>query len=99
MKEIERTNAVIVHPNQWIEFVSQQDLYVIEVDHRNKNCYNCKGFGHLARNCRNRETGDRIGKERRLEYENRNNRQRKMIEGENKQDNNLNRKQDLILLD
>ena len=57
MKEVERTNAVIVHPNQWIEFVSQQNLYVIEVDHRN-------------RNCRNRETGDKIGKKRRLEYEN-----------------------------
>jgi len=52
----------------------------------------------LARNCRNRGIGDRIGKERRMEYENRN-RQRKMIEEGNKQDNNLNREQDLILLD
>jgi len=36
------------------------------VDKReNQNCYNCRGFGHLTRNCRNR---NRIGKGRRLEY-------------------------------
>ena len=34
---------------------------------------------------------DRIGKGRRLEYGNRNNRERRMIKGENEQ-NNLNRK-------
>ena len=34
----------------------------------NRNYYNCRRFGHLARNCRNRGTENRIGKERRLEY-------------------------------
>ena len=52
----------------------------------------------MTRNCRNRRTGDRIGKGRRLEYrENRNKKERRMIEGEDKQ-NNLNGEQDLILL-
>jgi len=66
------------------------------VDCRNKNCYNCKRFGHLARNCRNRGIGGIIGEGRRLEY--RNNKQRRMIEEENEQDNNLNRDRDLIVL-
>jgi len=37
--------------------------------------------------------------ERRLEYGNINNRQRRMIEGRNEQNDNLNKEQDLILLD
>jgi len=39
----------------------------MEVD-RGKNCYACRGFGHMARHCRNRGGMIRIGKERRLEY-------------------------------
>jgi len=31
----------------------------------NRNCYSCEGFGHLARNCRNKRTG----MNRRMEYE------------------------------
>ena len=54
-------------------------------DKYSRNYYNCRGFGHLARNCRNRRIGNIIGKERRLEY--RNDRQ-----------NNLNRDRDLIVL-
>jgi len=42
----------------------RRDSYVIDVDH-GKNCYSCGGFGHLARNCRNKE---RIEQEKRLEY-------------------------------
>ena len=53
----------------------------------NRNCYNCRGFGHLARNCRNRRTKGRIREGRRLEYMN------------NGQENNLNRDRDLIVLD
>jgi len=35
---------------------------------RGRNCYDCGEFGHLARNYRNRGTGNRIGKDRRLKY-------------------------------
>jgi len=65
----------------------------MDVD-RERNCYACRGFEHLARNCRNKSMGNRIREEKRLKYG-----QRRMIEGENKDNNNLNGKQDLILLD
>ena len=67
------------------------------MDWENRNCYNCRGFGHLARNCRNRGIGNRIGEKRRLKY-GQNNRQRLMIEEENGQ-SNLNGDRDLIVLD
>ena len=54
-----------------------------------RNCYNCRGFGYIAKNYRNREVGNRIGKERRLEYGgSKNNRQ-----------SNLNGEKDLIVFD
>ena len=96
MEGVERTNVVMVHPNQRAEF-AQHNLYTIDVDQRNRNCYSCRGFGHLVRNCRNRRTENRIGEARRLEYR-QNNGQRLMIEGENRQ-NNLNWDGDLIVLD
>jgi len=40
----------------------------MEVNRRNRNCYNCGGFKHLVKNYKNRGTENRIGKERRLEY-------------------------------
>jgi len=60
-----------------------------------RNCYNCEGFGHMARYCRNREIGNRIGEGRRLEYGR--NKGQKRIEGGNRKQN-LNRERDLILL-
>jgi len=65
----------------------------MDVDRKNRNCYNCGGFGHLAKNCRNRGIEDRIGKGRRLEY-GRNEQRTK-----NNRQNNLNGKGDLIVLD
>jgi len=62
------------------------------MDRGNRNCYSYGGFGHLARNCRNRGIRNRTGEERRLEYG-----QRLMIEGENGQ-SNLNGNGDLIVL-
>ena len=95
MEGMERTNEVMACPQQRVGFV-QQNSYVMKVDRSNRNCYNCREFGHLARNCRNRE--NRIGEGRRLEYSsNRGNGQRR-VERENGQQN-LNEEQDLILLD
>ena len=92
MEGVEKTNAVMVHPNQRVGLV-QCNPYTMEVDRGNRNCYNCRGFGHLARNCRNRGTGNIIGEERRLEYG-----QRLVIERNNRQCN-LNREGDLVVLD
>jgi len=84
MEEVERMNAEMVCSQQRIRF-AQCNLYIIDVDRReNQNCYNCRGFRHLARNCRNRRTGGRIGQGRRLEYGNKNNRQRRRIKEGNK---------------
>jgi len=72
----------------------------MEVDWENRNCYNCRCFGHIARYCRNRGIEGKIGEGKRLKYQgNKNNRKRRRIEGENGQSNNLNRDRDLIVLD
>ena len=47
----------MVNPQQRAGF-PQRSSYAINVDRReNWNCYVCGGFGHLARNCKNRGTG------------------------------------------
>ena len=79
---VERTSVVMVCSNQRAWF-AQQNLYAMEVDRSNRNCYSCGGFGHLARNCRNRRTENRIGKGIRLKY------------GQE----NLNGEEDLVVLD
>ena len=63
------------------------------MDRNNKNCYNCGGFGHLERYCRNSGIGNRIGKGKRLEY-----RGQRREEGENGQEN-LNGEGNLIVFD
>jgi len=37
---------------------------------RRRNCYICRGFGHMAHHCRNQERG-RVAEGRRLEYKGR----------------------------
>jgi len=64
----------------------------MDINQGNRNCYNYRRFEHLARNCRNRGTRNRIKKGKRLEYKGK--KERKMIE--NKQ-NNLNGDRDLIV--
>ena len=52
MEGIERTKAVVVR-GQGGGIPPRRDPYVMEIDRR-RNCFACGGFGHMARNCRNR---------------------------------------------
>ena len=68
MERVERMNAAMVWPQQ--QELGFRNSYTMDVDRReNKNCYNCGGFEHIARNCRNR----RMGMNRRIEQEEDNN--------------------------
>jgi len=87
IKGIERTNTAVRNLRRQIG-PPRRDSYAMDVD-RERNCYNCEGFRHLARNCRNRGTRNRIGERRRLEYGN-----RRMIEKKDEQ----NRDRDLVVL-
>jgi len=80
MEGVERINMIMVHLSQRAG-LAQCNPYAMYINRGNRDCYNCRGFEHLTRNCRNR--GNIIGEERRLEYDS-NNEQRRMIEGENK---------------
>ena len=67
MKGVERMNAVVVRgQGQGAGVPPRQDPFAMEVD-RGRNCYACRGFGHMARHCRNRERG-RPMDGRRVEY-------------------------------
>jgi len=90
MKEVERTNVVMVRgPGQGIGVLSRRDSYAMEVN-RGRNYYACGEFGHLARYCRNQ--GGRVAEGRRMEY----NRGR---EGLFEYENNLKGKENLDTLD
>ena len=70
MEGVERTNAVMVRgqgQGQSVGVPPRRDPFAMEVD-RGRNCYACGGFGHMARNCRNRGRG-RSMDGRRVEYE------------------------------
>jgi len=70
MKGVERTNAVVVRgqgAGQSIGIPLRWDPYAMEID-RGRNCYACGGFGHMARNCRNRGQRGRVMENRRVEY-------------------------------
>ena len=59
MEEVERTNAVVVRgvgQGQGAGIPPRRDPYAMEVD-RERNCYTCRGFGHMACHCRNRGRG------------------------------------------
>jgi len=59
MEGVERMNAAMATPQQRTGF-PQRNPYAMDVDRReNQNCYACRGFGHLARNCRNRRMMNR----------------------------------------
>ena len=61
---VERTNAVMVRgQEQEIGTSPRRDPYAIEVD-RGRNCYVCRGFGHMAHHCKNQKR-KRVAKGRR----------------------------------
>jgi len=70
MEGIERTNAVVIRgqgQGQSAGAPPRRDPYAMEVD-RGRNCYACRGFGHMARHCRNRGQRGRVVDNRRVEY-------------------------------
>ena len=91
MEGVERTNAVVVRgqnagiPPRW-------DPFAMEID-RERNCFACGGFGHMARNCRNQGMRGRVAENRRLEYGG------GRIEGINEQSDNLKGVENLESLD
>ena len=67
MEGIERTNAVVMRgAGQGVGVPPRRDPFAIEVD-RGRNCYACRGFGHMARHYRNRGR-ERPMEGRRMEY-------------------------------
>ena len=67
MEGVKRTNVVVVRGQRQRMGVPRRDPYTMEVD-RGRNCYTCRGFGHMAQHCRNRGQRGRIAEGRRLEY-------------------------------
>ena len=69
MEGVERTNVVVVRgqgTGQGVEIPPRRDPFAMEID-RERNCYACGGFGHMACHCRNRGRG-RLMDGRRVEY-------------------------------
>jgi len=87
VEEVERTNTTMLNPNQYTGFMSRYNLYTMDVD-RERNCYNCRDFGHITRSYRLRET---TGQGRRLEYGG--------SQDNGQHSDNLNREKDLVVLD
>jgi len=92
MEGVERTNVMMVRrQRQEVGTPLKRDPYTIEVD-RGRNCYACRGFGHMVYYCRNRGRG-RVIDRRRLEYGGWN------IEGNHEHLNYLKEKENLESLD
>ena len=54
MEGIERTNTVVVRgQGQGAGVPPRQDPWTMDID-RERNCFACRGFGHMACYCRNR---------------------------------------------
>jgi len=70
MEGIERTNAVVVRGSgvgQSGGAPPKRDPFAMDID-RGWNCYAYRGFGHMARHCRNQGQRERIADNRRVEY-------------------------------
>ena len=83
IKELERINVVMAR-NPLLEQVGKEEelrrnSYIMNVN-RERNCYSCREFGNLVRNCRNKSI---IGQERRIEHKNNENTRNNLKEEEN----------------
>ena len=89
MEGVERMNMVVVQRE--MEAPSRRDPYVMEIDWR-RNCYTCRGFGHMAYHCRNWGQRERVAEGRRLKY-------RREVKGNHEYLNNLKEVENLESLD
>ena len=68
MEGVEQTNIVVVRgAGQGVGIPPRQYLYVMKID-RGRNCFACRGFGHMAHHCRNWGQREKVAEGRRLEY-------------------------------
>ncbi len=63
---VERINAVVVRESEQEIRAARRDPYMTEID-KERNCYTCGDFGHMAHHCRNWGRGG-VMEERRVEY-------------------------------
>ena len=67
MEGVERTNAVVVR-GQGAGVPQIRDPFAMDID-RGRNCFACRGFGHMACHCRNRGMRGRgVAENRRVKY-------------------------------
>ena len=69
---VEKMNVVVVRDTeqrsgQGTGVSPRQDSYVMEVD-KGRNCYACRGLGHMAHHCRNWGQREKVAEGRRLKY-------------------------------
>ena len=70
MEGVERTNIVVVRGSgvgQSGGAPLRRDPFAMDID-RERNCYACRGFGHMACHCRNGGMRGRVAENRRVEY-------------------------------
>ena len=70
MEGVERTNTVVVRgqkAGQGTGVPPRRDPFAMEID-RGRNCFACRGFGHMAHHCRNWGMRGRVAENRRVEY-------------------------------
>ena len=70
MEGVERMNAVVVRGSgqgQSMGAPPKRDPFAMEID-RERNCFACGGFGHMACHCQNQGQRERIADNRRVEY-------------------------------
>ena len=68
MEGVERTNVVAMRgQGQGAGIPPRRDPFAMDID-RGRNCYTCRGFGHMAHHYRNQGQRGRIADNRRVEY-------------------------------